>query len=731
VDIGNPGADGSFSRDSGVYTVKGDGEDIWGPADSFHYVYAPLSGDGYVTARVVSIQYTNEWAKAGVMIRETLEPGSKHAMLVVTPNGRRSYQWRATTNDNMGHLSSDPGAVALPFWVKMERTGNTLTGYYAADSGGSPGAWQEQTSQSITMGRDVYAGLCVTSHAGGTLCTAVFDNVSGSSEAANKLSDAMLNVNASLWARTEFTLEEGQGETFDTFSLRMKYDDGFVAYLNGNPVAWDNNPSALKWNSAAPADRPSEDSETFRSFNLMPYRDVLQGGMNVLAIHALNDNKSNDEFMLLPELVWTSESGVHQYFVTPTPRSYNITGAIGAAKEVWFSHERGFYNSAFNLTLSTETTDATIRYTTDGSTPSAGNGTVYVEGFPIPIGKTTCVRAVALKTGFLDSPVMTHTYIFLSDVKTQSPSGQLPGPGWPANGAVNGHAMDYGMDPDIVNNSTWGPQMSAALLAIPSVSVVTDIENLFDPANGIYVNPGGRGPAWERPASVELINPDQSDAFQVNAGLRIRGGYSRGSWNPKHAFRLFFRSVYGEANLRFPLFGEEGTDKFDKVDLRTSQNYSWSHGGSGHNTMVREVWSRDMQGAMGHPYTCSRYYHLYLNGQYWGLYQTQERSESAHAEQYMGGEREDYDVVKADGAVGRRMNAIDGNRHALDRLYHETMAGLDDSASRCRGPDRLHDHRILHGRQGRARLAIRQYSQQYVRHLQPHQPGRLEMVPPR
>jgi len=634
-DIGSPSASGSHSVNSGVYTVEGDGEDIWGNSDSFYYVYAPFSGDGELSARVVSLENTHDWAKAGVMIRETLAGGSKHAMQIVTPNGRRSMQWRPTTSGESNTINTDNGAISLPYWVKIVRSGNVITGYYASDSGGVPGTWAVQNSETISMDTEAYIGLCVTSHTDGTLCTAVFDNVGGSSEAANDLMDAMLGVNASLWVRMEFNLEAGQADTFDTFNLRTKYEDGFAAYLNGQLVASDNDPTSLTWNSTALADRPIEDSQTFTSTNLMPYLDDLVVGRNVLAIQALNDDKNDEEFLISAELVSTSEVGVNQYFQTPTPWEYNVSGDMGSVGEVWFSHERGFYTSGFYLTLSTESADAEIRYTIDGSTPTDSYGTVYVAGSPIYIDETTPLRAMAWKPGYVASEVMTHTYFFVADVLTQS---GWPGAGWPS-GSVNGQVFDYGMDPDILNDSRYSGLIDDALLAIPSISLVTDFENLFDPAIGIYVNPYGDGRDWERPSSVELINPDESDGFHINAGLRIRGGYSRGAWNPKHAFRLLFRSEYGEANLNFPLFEDEGVDEF---------------------------------GATGQPYTRSRYYHLYINGVYSGLFQTQERSESVHAASYMGGDRDDYDVVKT-----RGMYAVDGTRESLDRLYDETMLGLD------------------------------------------------------
>src|SRR5206468_8038325 len=106
-----------------------------------------------------------------------------------------------------------------------------------------------------------------------------------------------------------------------------------------------------------------------------------------------------------------------------------------------------------------------------------------------------------------------------------------------------------------------------------------DLKDLFDSRRGIYANASQDGIAWERPSSIELIYPDGTKGFQVNAGVRIRGGYSRSTGNPKHAFRFFFREEYGDSKLKYPLFGGGGTDTFDSIDLRTFQNYSWSFEG--------------------------------------------------------------------------------------------------------------------------------------------------------
>lgn len=521
------------------------------------------------------------------------------------------------------------------------------------------------------------------------------------------LSGQMEGVNASVWTRAEFYLEAGERDIFEKLTLRMKYEDGFVAYLNGEKVASRNDPAILAWNSSATANRPIEEAAEFETINLTEYVGLLRDGKNVLAIHGLNDSKDDGEFLVLPELVAASAVGVPQYFTTPTPRTFNVEGAQGLVSEVWFSHDRGFYDSSFDLTLSTEMSSVEIRYTTDGSRPTISHGRVY--SGPVRINGTSTIRAVAVKPGYLDSDVKTHTYIFVSDVIHQSPNGERPDSNWPTDG-TRGQKFEYGMDTAIVNHGTWGPLLDDALTAIPTMSVVTDLDNLFydsssSSTGGIYVNAGGDGRAWERPTSLELIYPpdpqgdgfpdllraadggagsqwqlprNMQGGFQIDCGIRIRGGYSRSGGNPKHAFRFFFRDEYGDGKLNYPLFGTEGADRFDKVDLRTAQNYSWSFANDGSNAMCRDVWARDSQGLTGEPYTRSRYYHLYINGHYWGLFQTQERSEAAYAETYFGGDRDDYDTVKAVGDGDYAIEATDGTLDAWRDLWDLANLGFEN-----------------------------------------------------
>ncbi|MFA7419855.1 MAG: CotH kinase family protein [Melioribacteraceae bacterium] len=353
-----------------------------------------------------------------------------------------------------------------------------------------------------------------------------------------------------------------------------------------------------------------------------------------------------------------------------------------------FSVKHGFYTQIFDLQITSQIAGAVIKLTLDCSDPQT-SPTAITQNSPHTIRidpettignkpKSPCVivRACVKTSDNLLSKTETHTYIFIDKINTLSPQGQKPAANWPtATTSSTPQMIDYGMDPDVYNDPRYKSVLRDAMLAIPSISIATNIEHFFSTATGIYMNALKSGSDWERPTSVELINPDGSTGFQVNAGIRIRGGWSSHGDNPKHAFRLFFRSDYGDSKLRYPLFGDEGTDEFDKIDLRTAQNYAWSYPGhmGEYNTFISEVFSRDVQGKMGQPYTRSRHYHLYLNGVYWGLYQTQERAEENFAESYLGGNEEDYDVIKPDD--NKQIEATSGNLTAYTALWNSCKVG--------------------------------------------------------
>jgi hypothetical protein len=361
-------------------------------------------------------------------------------------------------------------------------------------------------------------------------------------------------------------------------------------------------------------------------------------------------------------------------FVSPTPGLPNLDGFLGQVKDTAFSHDRGFYTKAFDLAIDSKTPGAEIYYTLDGTDPSPSNGTLY--DTPLRIRKTTTIRVAAFLPGLLPTDIDTQSYIFLYDVIRQSPYGTPPA-GWPTTN-VNNQYISYGMDPDIVFSHNTAAETVEALESIPTLSIVIDLDHLFDSQTGIYTHAQNDGIDWEREASMELLNPDGTKGFQSGVGLRIRGGASRNSANPKHSFRVFFRREYGNPNLRYPLFGDEGTDKFDKFDLRTSQSFSWARKATGSNTLLRDIFLRDTQGAMGQPYTRSRYYHLYLNGMYWGIFMTQERVGTDYCVNYYGGAEEDYDVVKQ---TARVMRASAGKVDDYFLFHKQAVAGFETDAA--------------------------------------------------
>jgi hypothetical protein len=173
-DVGSVGDAGGASFSNGTFTVNGAGAQIYGTADAFHFVYQPLSGDGTIIARLVSLQGGTGYVSAGVMIREALSAGSTNAKTADWPSyGGIYFDVRTTT----GGGTSEPGRVSatLPYWLKVTRSGSTFTSYTSSDGAN----WvQLGASQTISMAQNVFVGLAVTSGTPTALATATFDNAS-------------------------------------------------------------------------------------------------------------------------------------------------------------------------------------------------------------------------------------------------------------------------------------------------------------------------------------------------------------------------------------------------------------------------------------------------------------------------------------------------------------------------------------------------------------------------
>ena len=172
MDIGSVGAPGDvcYNAKDQRYIVYGAGEDIWDKQDEFHFLYKKLVNDVTISARVRRMGNSYPWAKAGVMIRETLTPDSKQAMCAMTPGNGFAMQWREQTND---WTSNKDTAGTTPGWVKLERSGNIINSYFSNDGV----QWNLLNSAVINLADTVYVGLAHTSHLDSTINDAEFDNI--------------------------------------------------------------------------------------------------------------------------------------------------------------------------------------------------------------------------------------------------------------------------------------------------------------------------------------------------------------------------------------------------------------------------------------------------------------------------------------------------------------------------------------------------------------------------
>jgi hypothetical protein len=362
-----------------------------------------------------------------------------------------------------------------------------------------------------------------------------------------------------------------------------------------------------------------------------------------------------------------------QFMATPTPGGRNNSGYLGFVDEPTFSHNRGFYSAPFSVTITTETAGAVIYYTIDGSEPynstlSSPTGLVY--NGPIPISTTTCLRAVAFKSGWKSTNSVTHTYIFLDHVCRQATDpvtgGQITPPGYPASwGTVAG---DYQVDPDVVDQNgkdkfggLYARTIKDDLKSVPTVSLVMSIDSWFGPT-GIYINQSQDG--TERVCSMEWIDPNGEGGFQINCAIAMQGGAD--STNPAggtsldrwKVFKLSMRPRFktttddgkptgGPPQLDYRVFPDSPIEHFDTIVLDAVLANTWNHSGQHNHTIyTQDQYVADLHNAMGGQSPHGLFAHLYINGLYWGMYYIHDRPDHSWTAQMFGGEKEEYDVLK-------------------------------------------------------------------------------------
>ena len=487
--------------------------------------------------------------------------------------------------------------------------------------------------------------------------------------------------NASAFIRVPFLLEAP--DSIKSLKLQVRHDDGVVVYLNGEGVAALNAPATPPWNATALTRRPKVEGMEPSILDLTDLRGLLRPGTNWLAFHGLNASAADAEFLVEARLM-AGEGGPSGgvYFEKPTPGAPNDSPwNLGRVADTRFSVNRGRRSQPFDLEITTETPGAEIRFTVDGSTPKPTSGQVY--SGPIRISRTTVVRAAAFKGNFRPTDVDTHTYLFPEDTIAQ-PTRPA---GFPTTWA--NVSADYAMDPRITQAPAYADRMTNSLAALPTVSITTEVDNLFGASRGIYANPERNGVGWERPVSLEWINEDGSGRFQLNCGLRIQGGYFRDrNVSQKHSLRLLFKDEYGPGRLREDLFHEFGAAReFDTLVLRAGANdgYAWNEARDTEQ-FIRDEFGRRTLLSMGQPTGRGRFVHVYLNGLYWGLYNLAERPAEDFSATYLGGTAEDWDAINSGDVKSGSLDAwnafTSGVRSVRTLADYQRLKGLNPDGSR-------------------------------------------------
>jgi len=448
---------------------------------------------------------------------------------------------------------------------------------------------------------------------------------------------------STFYMRKTFTVSD-LGED-SRIRLAVNYDDGFIIWINGERVLDKNEPDGTPLHNSL-ARETAGSNRVYEEYDVSDAEEFLElGTANVIAVQVFNASLGSSSDCLMDVELSTFRK-------------------VGDTK---FSHDRGYYDDPFTCTITTDTPGATIRYTLNGSDPLTSGSTVSgVSPLPVLIDpasgtgrlingqKAPCVvlRAYAFHGGgeYESSNVDTHTYVFVGEVPSQpncmSGEDWIPGEQTDMSSNAlpgrNPDKMNTAMDPDVVS-AEGATTIENALMALPTLSVVGDYGDIFGNSYGIYHNNLHWGPNWERPVSLELINPDGSKGFQIDCGTRVSGQWSRTSGQSKMSLSMRFRAQYGESKLRHKLFPNTNVEQFDHIRLRAQGNDRWLWQPA-NAQYIRDELGRSLQRDMGWVAADGTNVHLYINGMYWGVYNPVEVPHDTFMAEHFGGEPEDYDV---------------------------------------------------------------------------------------
>ena len=389
-------------------------------------------------------------------------------------------------------------------------------------------------------------------------------------------------------------------------------------------------------------------------------------GQKVHSIEDYPSQKSNVSYGLLPSDVKSAVIDRFGFFKAPTPGKSNSESHTLYVADTKFSINSGVFQDSINLTITTDTDDATIYVTTDGSIPSATNGMIYKE--PILLDRTTVIRAVAEKYGSESTNVDTQFYLFPESVWQQS------GDGLPNDWGLNG--PDYAIDQTMIPTTDDQKRFVDSLSALPTFSLVADPNQLFSSdKQGIYVSPNNR----DIEASIELLEHGSRKGFKSRAGLSTQG-YADGEKfkTDKLSFRLKFKTKFGNEDLEGKIFGPDSSNIYDNLVLDASLDDSFLHEFFDRRKealYIRDQLISNLLVHVGNEAPRGFFVQLYINGLYWGIYNLHERPDDAFAASYFGGKRSQYDIIKHGAS-----EVIQGSSESYLQLYDLATGDLSQES---------------------------------------------------
>ena len=590
--------------------------------------------------------------------------------------------------------SSTPGGekvVLLSWSIAPDATAATIT----ANVVGSPGDVLLSTAENGTGSAEVRPAVNTTYTLSVTTPT---DSETRELPVLVELLDSVfLNE---LLASNDDGLTDADGEASDWIELRNPTSTSVDLsgwFLSDNPTETDKwaFPEGVTLSArsfmvvfASGKNRAVAGAELHTSFKI----DRAEGGSVILArpdagggepvvissIHAYprqRENNSYGYFGALPEGIGFLDS--------PTPGAANSDGVLGFVKDTKFSANRGFYDADLALVVTSATPGASLVITDDGSAPSVYplNGTIFPPtdtnsppSAELTITTTTTIRAIATKPGHRSTDTDSHTYIFPAHVLAQSNPAAGSWRNWGDPGPV------WQMNPAVVNHPDQASRcVPDDLLEIPTLSISLPFNEVW--ANGgIYIS----GEGVERACAIEYLNPDGDPSapnaergFEVEGTVQIVGGSSTRRWKSnKLSMRLKFSPDLEAAVFDKPWipFGSDATNRFDTLVLDARLNNVWNHPSHGQRVKgqyVRDQYVADLQNASGGTAPHGRHMHVYIAGYYWGIQMVHERPDDNFAATYLGGENNDYDVVKHDG--GNVVQGTANNYSSLIKILDENL----------------------------------------------------------